>query len=82
MDGLTAVGHIREEENAGKLKKNLIIALSKSSRSVTQLFICLRYIYHVHPAGNARQAQIDLAKASGMDEIVIKPYRLVCVLKS
>ncbi|AFR96575.2 hypothetical protein C343_04702 [Cryptococcus neoformans C23] len=54
MDGLTAVGHIREEENAGKLKKNLVIALT----------------------GNARQGQIDLAKASGMDEVVIKPYRL------
>lgn len=29
------------------------------------------------PAGNARQAQIDLAKMTGMDEVVIKPYRLV-----
>ncbi|WVQ90544.1 hypothetical protein IAS59_004324 [Cryptococcus gattii] len=54
MDGLTAVKHIREEENAGKLKKNLVIALT----------------------GNARQAQIDLAKMTGMDEVVIKPYRL------
>ncbi|WVQ81842.1 hypothetical protein IAT38_003969 [Cryptococcus sp. DSM 104549] len=26
--------------------------------------------------GNARQGQIDEAKASGMDEVVIKPYRL------
>nr|XP_031864018.1 uncharacterized protein CI109_000662 [Kwoniella shandongensis]KAA5531090.1 hypothetical protein CI109_000662 [Kwoniella shandongensis] len=54
MDGLTAVRHIREEEAAGKLADNLIIALT----------------------GNARQGQIDEAKASGMDEVVIKPYRL------
>jgi len=26
--------------------------------------------------GNARQGQIDEAKASGMDEVIIKPYRL------
>lgn len=77
MDGLTAVKHIREEENAGKLKKNLVIALSKSSRSITQQLICSCYMYHVHLAGNARQAQIDLAKMTGMDEVVIKPYRLV-----
>ena len=29
MDGLTAVRHIREEENAGLLVKNLVIALSQ-----------------------------------------------------
>lgn len=81
MDGLTAVGHIREEENAGKLKKSLVIALSKSLRLVTQQYICLLYMYYVRPAGNARQGQIDLAKASGMDEVVIKPYRLVCFFK-
>lgn len=28
-------------------------------------------------AGNARQGQIDEAKAAGMDDVVIKPYRLV-----
>lgn len=28
------------------------------------------------PAGNARQGQIDEAKAAGMDDVVIKPYRL------
>nr|XP_019006639.1 uncharacterized protein I203_00231 [Kwoniella mangroviensis CBS 8507]OCF70100.1 hypothetical protein I203_00231 [Kwoniella mangroviensis CBS 8507] len=54
MDGLTALDHIREEEAAGKLKKNLVIALT----------------------GNARQGQIDEAKARGMDEVIIKPYRL------
>ena len=27
-------------------------------------------------AGNARQGQIDEAKAAGMDDVVIKPYRL------
>nr|XP_019044826.1 hypothetical protein I302_06740 [Kwoniella bestiolae CBS 10118]OCF23756.1 hypothetical protein I302_06740 [Kwoniella bestiolae CBS 10118] len=54
MDGLTALQHIREEEAEGKLKKNLVIALT----------------------GNARQGQIDEAKARGMDEVVIKPYRL------
>nr|ODN91900.1 hypothetical protein L203_01154 [Cryptococcus depauperatus CBS 7841] len=54
MDGLTAVKHIREEEGTGKLKKNLVIALT----------------------GNARQGQIDQARASGMDEVIIKPYRL------
>ncbi|OCF32741.1 hypothetical protein I316_05662 [Kwoniella heveanensis BCC8398] len=54
MDGLTAVKHIREEEAAGKLSMNLVIALT----------------------GNARQGQIDEAKASGMDDVIIKPYRL------
>ncbi|WWC63422.1 uncharacterized protein I303_106024 [Kwoniella dejecticola CBS 10117] len=54
MDGLTALDHIREEEASGKLKKNLVIALT----------------------GNARQGQIDEAKARGMDEVIIKPYRL------
>ncbi|WVR09485.1 hypothetical protein IAU60_006553 [Kwoniella sp. DSM 27419] len=54
MDGLTAVKHIREEEAAGKLSLNLVIALT----------------------GNARQGQIDEARASGMDEVIIKPYRL------
>ncbi|WVQ68391.1 uncharacterized protein L199_006599 [Kwoniella botswanensis] len=54
MDGLTALDHIREEEAAGKLRKNLVIALT----------------------GNARQGQIDEAKARGMDEVIIKPYRL------
>ncbi|WWC90485.1 uncharacterized protein L201_005421 [Kwoniella dendrophila CBS 6074] len=54
MDGLTALDHVREEEGAGQLKRNLVIALT----------------------GNARQGQIDEAKARGMDEVVIKPYRL------
>ncbi|WVF67534.1 hypothetical protein IAT40_002290 [Kwoniella sp. CBS 6097] len=54
MDGLTAVRHVREEEAAGKLSMNLVIALT----------------------GNARQGQIDEAKASGMDDVIIKPYRL------
>ena len=30
MDGLTALGHIRQEEQAGSLAHNLVIALSKS----------------------------------------------------
>jgi len=30
MDGLTAVRHIREEEKAGSLANNLVIALSRS----------------------------------------------------
>ncbi|WVQ71976.1 hypothetical protein IAR50_001519 [Cryptococcus sp. DSM 104548] len=59
MDGLTAVQHIREEEAAGLLKKNLVIALT----------------------GNARQGQIDEARAKGMDEIIIKPYRLDDLLR-
>ncbi|ODN83508.1 hypothetical protein L202_01642 [Cryptococcus amylolentus CBS 6039] len=59
MDGLTAVQHIREEEAAGLMKKNLIIALT----------------------GNARQGQIDEARARGMDEIIIKPYRLDDLLR-
>ncbi|WVF67557.1 hypothetical protein IAT40_002314 [Kwoniella sp. CBS 6097] len=54
MDGLTAVRQLREEEAAGKLDRNAVIALT----------------------GNARQGQIDEAKAAGMDEVVIKPYRL------
>ena len=92
MDGLTAVRHIREEEAAGTLSLNLVIALSASNESISD---CSdpdpTYI-----AGNARQGQIDEAKASGMDEgecgvsrtrvpkahdtsvVVIKPYRLVC----
>jgi hypothetical protein len=31
----------------------------------------------MYAAGNARQGQIDEAKAAGMDDVVIKPYRLV-----
>ena len=31
MDGLTAVRHIREEETAGALSLNLVIALSASN---------------------------------------------------
>jgi len=31
MDGLTAVKHIREEEKAGSLANNLVIALSTSN---------------------------------------------------
>lgn len=46
MDGLTSLRHIREEEAAGTLGLNLVIALT----------------------GNARQGQIDEAKAAGMDE--------------
>jgi hypothetical protein len=30
MDGLTAVKHVREEEKAGSLANNLVIALSTS----------------------------------------------------
>ena len=46
MDGLTALRHIRQEEAAGELALNLVIALT----------------------GNARQGQIDEARAAGMDE--------------
>jgi CheY-like chemotaxis protein len=55
MDGLTALKHIRQEEAAGELALNLVIALT----------------------GNARQGQIDEAKAAGMDEgqskLALKP---------
>ncbi|WVR09483.1 hypothetical protein IAU60_006551 [Kwoniella sp. DSM 27419] len=54
MDGLTAVRHLREEEAAGKLRHNAVIALT----------------------GNARQGQIEEAMRCGMDQVVIKPYRL------
>ena len=62
MDGLTAVRHIREEEAAGTISLNLIIALSECGdpASLDELISGL--------AGNARQGQIDEAKASGMDE--------------
>jgi len=62
MDGLTAVEHIREEEAAGTLSLNLVIALSESRISQQSLHIDRNL------AGNARQGQIDEAKASGMDE--------------
>lgn len=35
MDGLTAVKHIREEEKAGSLANNLVIALSTSPTSIS-----------------------------------------------
>lgn len=58
MDGLTAVRHIREAEEKGALRPQLVIALT----------------------GNARQAQIDQAIEAGMDDVVIKPYRLTALL--
>ena len=64
MDGLTAVKHIREEEAAGRISLNLVIALSGFS-AVVAIPLADQ---DVHPAGNARQEQIDEARASGMDE--------------
>ena len=71
MDGLTAVKHIRQEEADGSLASNLVIALSESTSNLSAVpkLTCT--------AGNARQGQIDEAKAAGMDDVVIKPYRLV-----
>jgi CheY-like chemotaxis protein len=68
MDGLTAVRHVREEEKAGSLANNLVIALSASFHQSLD--------YSWPTAGNARQGQIDEAKAAGMDDVIIKPYRL------
>lgn len=69
MDGLTAVKHVREEEKAGSLANNLVIALSTSISTIIPNETDT-------PAGNARQGQIDEAKAAGMDDVIIKPYRL------
>lgn len=69
MDGLTSLRHIREEEASGQLAHNLVIALSTSIHLSTSSKL-------MSTAGNARQGQIDEAKAAGMDEVVIKPYRL------
>ena len=52
------------------LAHNLVIALSESSDLMRHCDLLTA------PAGNARQGQIDEAKAAGMDEVVIKPYRL------
>lgn len=90
MDGLSALKHIREEEAAGTLARNLVIALSK----LLQISPVIR-VWLIILAGNARQGQIDGARAAGMDEgtfliitiialrmyqltyvVVIKPYRL------
>ena len=64
MDGLTAVKHIREEEAAGRISLNLVIALSEFS-AVDAIPLADQ---DVLSAGNARQGQIDEARASGMDE--------------
>ena len=73
MDGLTAVKHIRAEEAEGTLSRNQVIALS-AFVSPAPARSCLELM---RVAGNARQGQIDEAKAAGMDDVVIKPYRLV-----
>jgi CheY-like chemotaxis protein len=71
MDGLTSLRHIRAEEASGALNHNLVIALSKRDQECPSPKVRL-----TATAGNARQGQIDEAKAAGMDEVVIKPYRL------
>lgn len=63
MDGLTAVRHIRAEEAAGTLGSNLVIALSTSQIELISWKYPLMRL-----AGNARQGQIDEARAAGMDD--------------
>ena len=63
MDGLTAVRHIRAEEATGTLGSNLVIALSASVLPIS----AVEYVAD-ETAGNARQGQIDEARAAGMDD--------------
>jgi len=50
MDGLTAVKHVREEEKAGSLANNLVIALSTSNPTI----IAMRLIHQPETPAKAK----------------------------
>jgi hypothetical protein len=62
-------------ETCPRRRKSRIISKQPSH---SPQYVCSEHLSNeTNPlAGNARQGQIDEAKAAGMDDVIIKPYRL------